>query len=215
MQGNPNSQPTESLTPEEVKDYFLAASTELEKIVVALEDPKYAGQLSPEQLPDLHEMFASLENKFDEVLERNQTFKSRVEADVVDEYEVDVSAILQHLSSLKARASERITFFGSQISKLEKKTRRRQTLKARRTQGQPPLNAQFLLYLFLEKRGREEAVGDALEEYSRYVKRVGKLRADILFYQEVGRCAWPFIKRMVAKVGGLIVIGEWLRKLTH
>jgi hypothetical protein len=79
----------------------------------------------------------------------------------------------------------------------------------------PPRNAQFFLYLFLERKGREEAVGDALEEYSVYIKRVGKLRADILFYQEVGRCAWPFVKRMVAKVGGLVVIGEWLRKFTH
>lgn len=77
---------------------------------------------------------------------------------------------------------------------------------------QPPINAQFLLYLFLEKNGREEAVGDALETYSQHVERLGKFRADILFYREVALSALPFIKRVVAKAGGLLLLGEWIRR---
>ena len=78
---------------------------------------------------------------------------------------------------------------------------------------QPPLNAQFLLYLFLEKESREEAVGDQLESYSTYLKRFGKVRANLIFYGEVARCAWPFIKRVVTSLGLVSLLIELLRKL--
>lgn len=77
---------------------------------------------------------------------------------------------------------------------------------------QPPLKAQFLLYLFLERKGREAAVGDALEDYSRNVKKFGKVRSDLLFYREVALSAWPFIKR-VAKAGAIVLSVTWIHTL--
>jgi hypothetical protein len=94
--------------------------------------------------------------------------------------------------------------------------RRLRTEKAARPKDalpQPPLNAQFFLYLFLEKEGREEAVGDALENYSKCLKRFGKLRANIDFYVEVWRNAWPCTKRVVTGIGLLTPIIALLQKL--
>lgn len=78
---------------------------------------------------------------------------------------------------------------------------------------QPPLNAKFLLYWFLEKKDREVGLGDAVEKYARHVEELGKWRANLLFYQDIALSAWPFVKRLVAKAGGLLLLGEWLRKL--
>lgn len=79
----------------------------------------------------------------------------------------------------------------------------------------PPLNAKFLLHLLLEKKDKEAVIGDLVEDYGKLQQEFGHRRANIWFYKQVASFIYPLLRRFVAKVGGLIVIGEWLRKLTH
>lgn len=79
----------------------------------------------------------------------------------------------------------------------------------------PPTNAKFLLYLFLEKKDREIIIGDLVEDYGNIHREFGHRRANIWFYKQTASSILPLLKRFVTRVGGLIVIGEWIRKLTH
>jgi hypothetical protein len=77
---------------------------------------------------------------------------------------------------------------------------------------QPPLDAEFVLHLLLNKDEQDALIGDLIERYARKCERLGVRRANLWFYAEVVRTAWPLIKRVIAKAGGLIAVGEWLRR---
>ena len=77
---------------------------------------------------------------------------------------------------------------------------------------QPPLDAEFILHLLLNKDEQDALIGDLIERYGKKCERLGVRRANFWFYAEVCRTAWPLIKRFIAKAGGLIAVGEWLRR---
>jgi hypothetical protein len=79
----------------------------------------------------------------------------------------------------------------------------------------PPLNAEFVLHLLLKKEEQDAVIGDLLERYANKYKRLGKSRADIWFYTEVGRSLWPLAKRFAAKAIKIAVVGEWIRRMIH
>lgn len=77
---------------------------------------------------------------------------------------------------------------------------------------QPPMNAEFILHLLLRKDEREAVIGDLVERYVQKLERFGERRARLWFYCEVLRSVWPLLRRTVAKAGGLIAAGEWIRR---
>jgi hypothetical protein len=76
----------------------------------------------------------------------------------------------------------------------------------------PPLNAEYALQLFLRGDERDAVIGDLLERYAGKHERFGERRAKLWFYGEVVRSLWPLLKRLAAKAGGLIALGEWIRR---
>jgi hypothetical protein len=68
------------------------------------------------------------------------------------------------------------------------------------------------LYWFLEKKDREVGLGDAIERYGKDIEAFGRWRANLLFYQQVALSAWPFFRRVIAKAGGMMLLGEWIRR---
>ena len=75
----------------------------------------------------------------------------------------------------------------------------------------PPKNAEFLLALFLGKEDQEAAIGCFTELYSKRVVRLGKSRARLWAWVQVGKTLVPVLKRVVLKVSGLIAAYEWLK----
>jgi hypothetical protein len=80
-------------------------------------------------------------------------------------------------------------------------------------QAVPPLNAEFLLYLFLDKNEREIVVGDFIESYSHVLSRFSKRRADLWFYKQVAGSLFPLLRRALLKVGAFVWLGRILRRL--
>lgn len=76
----------------------------------------------------------------------------------------------------------------------------------------PPINAEYVLHLFLRRDEREALIGDLIERYVEKCDRFGKRRADFWFYMEVGRSLWPLLKRVVGRVSGLMALCEWIRR---
>jgi len=129
-------------------------------------------------------------------------------------------SLSQHIRIDKIYIQERslVWHFRNLISMLEEKEKSKvaekstpEVLKKQR-EAQPPKNAKFLLYLVLDKNSRDPGLGDAIENFGKHVKMFGRRRAKILFYQEVARSAWPFVKRLAMKASGLFLLGKWLRK---
>jgi len=58
----------------------------------------------------------------------------------------------------------------------------------------PPINAQFLLDLFLPESHCEEFLGDLQERYNKKVPRLGKLRADLWYRKQVFTSLWPLFR---------------------
>jgi hypothetical protein len=77
----------------------------------------------------------------------------------------------------------------------------------------PPFNAEYLLYLFLRRKDRDEVIGDLRESYGHVVGRFGKRKADIWFYKQVAGSLWPLLRRVIVKIGALVWLGRMLRKL--
>lgn len=77
----------------------------------------------------------------------------------------------------------------------------------------PPFNAEYLLYLFLDKPDRDVVIGDLVESYGRIIQRFGKRRADLWFYKQVAACLTPLIRRALLKLGAVIWLGRILRRL--
>ncbi|HEY6807113.1 MAG TPA: hypothetical protein VI306_26280 [Pyrinomonadaceae bacterium] len=79
----------------------------------------------------------------------------------------------------------------------------------------PPINVEFVLHLLLTSDEQDAVIGDLLERYVVKYDHLGKWRTDVWFCVEVLRSVWPFLKRTVGKVSGLMLLGEWLRKMIH
>ncbi len=57
-----------------------------------------------------------------------------------------------------------------------------------------PLNAQFMLDLFLPESRCEEFLGDLQERYDRKRKRLGQTRADWWYRKQVATSLWPLLR---------------------
>ncbi|HWN08349.1 MAG TPA: hypothetical protein VNO50_03605 [Pyrinomonadaceae bacterium] len=79
--------------------------------------------------------------------------------------------------------------------------------------SRPPLNAEYILYLFLGKEERDEVIGDLIESYGHVLRRFSKRHADIWFYKQVVGSVLPLFRRTLLKVGALVWLGRVLRRL--
>jgi hypothetical protein len=77
---------------------------------------------------------------------------------------------------------------------------------------QPPLNAEFILHLLLNKDEQDAIIGDLIERYGSKARRMGVRRANLWFYMEIARTTWPLLKRIAVRASGLIALGEWVRR---
>ena len=77
----------------------------------------------------------------------------------------------------------------------------------------PPFNGEYLLYLFLKREEREEVIGDLIESYGRVVRRFGLRRANIWFYKQVAGSLFPLARRALLRIGTLVWLGRFLRRL--
>jgi hypothetical protein len=81
------------------------------------------------------------------------------------------------------------------------------------SKSKPPLNAEYLLYIFLRREERDALIGDLVECYSLVFHRFGKRRADIWFYKQVAGSLFPLLRRALLRVGALVWLGRILRRL--
>ena len=77
----------------------------------------------------------------------------------------------------------------------------------------PPVNAEYVLYLLLQKEERTAVIGDLVECYSQMVQRFDKRRADIWFYKQVAGSLLPLLRRALLKIGAFIWLGRVLQRL--
>jgi hypothetical protein len=81
--------------------------------------------------------------------------------------------------------------------------------------AQPPLNAQFLLDLFLPDDVCEAFLGDLQERYARKLPRLGKQRADWWYRKQVLTSLWPLARSFGRRVslGFVWRIGAFVLRL--
>jgi hypothetical protein len=77
----------------------------------------------------------------------------------------------------------------------------------------PPVNAEYLLYLFLGKEEREAVIGDLVEEYGTIKLRFNKQCADIWYYKQVAGSLLPLLRRALLRIGAVVWLGRILRRL--
>lgn len=80
--------------------------------------------------------------------------------------------------------------------------------------SRPPINAEFVLYLFLGREERDAVIGDLIQDYGRILQRFGQRHADIWFYTQVIGSVWPFVRRALFRLGTFVWIGKLLRRLS-
>lgn len=73
--------------------------------------------------------------------------------------------------------------------------------------GRPPLNAEFLFYLFLDAQNCDAIVGDLEERYNLIRKKFGQRRADFWYWTQAVRSAGPIIWVWTKRVALKPVIG--------
>ena len=78
----------------------------------------------------------------------------------------------------------------------------------------PPVFAEYVLYLVLDKEEREVVIGDLVQEYNHITQRFGKRRADIWFYKQVMWSLWPLLRRTAVRCAGFVWLARLLRRLT-
>jgi hypothetical protein len=75
----------------------------------------------------------------------------------------------------------------------------------------PPLNAQFLFYLFLDTRNCDALVGDLDERYKLIHNKFGQRRANFWYWiqaiRSVGPIAWAWMKTSLAKP--FVAVAGW------
>ena len=79
--------------------------------------------------------------------------------------------------------------------------------------SRPPQFGEYILYLFLLKKDRDNVLGDLQEEYSEVLLKFGRTKAKIWYYKQVYTSIWPLLRRALLKWTALIGIGEWIRRL--
>jgi len=77
---------------------------------------------------------------------------------------------------------------------------------------QPPIRAEFALYLLLNGTERDAAIGDLIERYPKVVKRYGKRKADLWVWSQVIRSIGPVFRRCVT-IGGLLTAAAIIKKV--
>lgn len=80
----------------------------------------------------------------------------------------------------------------------------------------PPRFAEYLLYIFLPKRSRDNMLGDLEEEYYKAYRRYGYRYAQVFYWSQVVRSLWPLIAALVQKAlkwGVLGWLGHAIRRL--
>lgn len=86
-------------------------------------------------------------------------------------------------------------------------------LEVKQSAVRPPLNAEYVLYLFLRREEREAVIGDLVESYDRIVRRFNKRRGDIWFYKQVIGSVFPLARRTFLRIAGLVWLGRIFRRL--
>jgi hypothetical protein len=81
--------------------------------------------------------------------------------------------------------------------------------------GRPPLNAQFLFYLFLEAQNCDAMVGDLEERYRLIHKKFGHRRAAFWYWTQVIRSVGPIVWAAIRKLSGLAALVELYRRIRH
>ena len=78
--------------------------------------------------------------------------------------------------------------------------------------GKPPLNAEFLLCLFLDKQNCDAIIGDLEERYKLIQKKFGTLRANFWYWTQavrsIGPIAWAWAKKLATKP--LLAFVTWI-----
>jgi hypothetical protein len=82
--------------------------------------------------------------------------------------------------------------------------------KAKPSNSRPPFHAEYVLHLLLAKHEREALIGDLLEEYEQILHRFGKRYADVWFYKQVAFSIWPFVRRLLARVGTFLWLSRFI-----
>lgn len=76
----------------------------------------------------------------------------------------------------------------------------------------PPLNAAYLLYVFLSKNDPEAVAGDLEERWRKIKKKFGVRRANFWYWTQVVRSLWPFGLAALKRVSGLLALIEMWRR---
>ena len=98
---------------------------------------------------------------------------------------------------------------------------------AQRVTHRPPINAQYLFYLFLNPENCDALVGDLEERYRLMCKTFGVSRADFWFLTQalrsVAPIAWAWVKKtalkpLISVIGwavarGIVILSSWLATL--
>jgi hypothetical protein len=81
----------------------------------------------------------------------------------------------------------------------------------------PPLNAEFLFYLFMTSQNCDALVGDLEERYKLIRKKFGKRRADFWYWtmavRSLGPIVWAAAKGTVKRLSGLTTLVELYRRI--
>ncbi len=77
-----------------------------------------------------------------------------------------------------------------------------------------PKKAELLLSRLLRNGEQDALIGDLIECYGVKCQLLGKRKADLYAYTEVLRSLYPLIKRILVKTGVVVLLGEWIRKLS-
>jgi len=76
--------------------------------------------------------------------------------------------------------------------------------------SRPPFEAEYVLYLILDREERAAVIGDLIEEYRLMLRRFGRRRADLWFYKQVIFSIWPFVRRVMARVVTLLWLSRFI-----
>jgi hypothetical protein len=81
----------------------------------------------------------------------------------------------------------------------------------------PPVNAQFLFYLFLDAKNCDALVGDLEERYKLIFKKFGASRANFWYWTQairsVGPIVWKWTKAVMKRLSGLAALLEIWRRI--
>lgn len=79
--------------------------------------------------------------------------------------------------------------------------------------NRPPLNAEFLLYLFMGRQSCDALVGDLEERYKVIRKKFGQRRANVWYWTQVFISLRPIILAWVKKMSGVVALIEAYRRM--